>query len=162
MKLCLEFQTAEILKLLVDRLTDDISVLSWTEYSSDGQLIDFRFKITLFLFLYFLLCGVITFFFFQYVIQTRLPTPKTGRLLKPFLISVCLTWCLVCSFSRITDRRHHWWDVLAGIVLGILGVIYTIRLIDGKVKRIFDSTQISSSTTTLLDVKNKDATSVII
>lgn len=102
------------------------------------------------------------FFFLQYIIQTRLPTPKTGRLLKPFLISVCMTWSLVCSLTRITDRRHHWWDVLAGMVLGCIGVAYTVRLIDSKVKRMFDSTRISSSTTTLLDVKNKDATSVII
>ncbi|XP_018574186.1 uncharacterized protein T28D9.3-like isoform X3 [Anoplophora glabripennis] len=100
--------------------------------------------------------------FSSYIVQTRLPTVKTGRLLKPFLISVCLTWSVVCSLSRITDRRHHWWDVLAGMTLGALGALYTLKLIHKKLNGIEKSPRISTSTTTLLDVKNKDATSVII
>lgn len=100
--------------------------------------------------------------FSAYIVQTRLPTAKTGRLLKPFLISVCLTWSVVCSLTRITDRRHHWWDVLAGMTLGALGALYTLKLIHKKINGIEKPSRISTSTTTLLDVKNKDATSVII
>ncbi|KAJ8976859.1 hypothetical protein NQ317_014254 [Molorchus minor] len=100
--------------------------------------------------------------FSAYIIQTRLPTAKTGKLLKPFLILVCLIWGLVCSLTRITDRRHHWWDVLAGATIGAIGAVYTLRLIHKKIGDIEPHPQISTSTTTLLDIKNKDATSVII
>ena len=30
-----------------------------------------------------------------------------------------LAFALICSISRYTDKRHHWWDVLAGILIGI-------------------------------------------
>ncbi|XP_074036966.1 phospholipid phosphatase 1 isoform X3 [Leptinotarsa decemlineata] len=100
--------------------------------------------------------------FSAYIIQTRLPTSETGRLLKPFLIAVCLTWSLICSLTRISDRRHHWWDVLAGTMLGVVGAVYTITLVHRKMNTSHIITKDCSSTTTLLDVKNKEATSVII
>ncbi|CAH1164424.1 unnamed protein product [Phaedon cochleariae] len=101
--------------------------------------------------------------FSAYVIQTRLPSVRTGRLLKPFLISLCLTWSLLCSLTRITDRRHHWWDVLAGTTLGVLGALYTIQMVHKKMHGSSSmANKVCSSTTTLVDVKNKDATSVII
>ncbi|KAJ8942706.1 hypothetical protein NQ318_023438 [Aromia moschata] len=100
--------------------------------------------------------------FSAYIIQTRLPTNRTGVLMKPFLILVCLTWSLVCSLTRITDRRHHWWDVLAGMLLGAAGVYYTLKLLHRKYDDVDTPPRMSTSTTTLLDVKNKDATSVII
>ncbi|XP_056632238.1 phospholipid phosphatase 1-like isoform X2 [Diorhabda sublineata] len=100
--------------------------------------------------------------FSAYVIQTRLSTIYTGRLLKPFLIAICFSWSFLCSMTRITDRRHHWWDVLAGSALGILGAFYTIKLVHKKIFGTDEITKVSTSTTTLLDIKNKDATSVII
>lgn len=100
--------------------------------------------------------------FSAYVIQTRLSTIYTGRLLKPFLIAICFSWSILCSLTRITDRRHHWWDVLAGSALGILGAFYTIKLVHKKIFGTDQINKVSTSTTTLLDVKNKDATSVII
>ncbi|CAH0551779.1 unnamed protein product [Brassicogethes aeneus] len=103
--------------------------------------------------------------FSAYIIQSRLPTEKTGRLLKPLLVAVCVTWGLICSLSRIVDHRHHWWDVLTGSLLGIAGAIYTLHFMNSKLYRTRNAqavNKISTSTTTLLDVKNKDATSVII
>lgn len=97
---------------------------------------------------------------FQYLIQTRIPELRV-RLTKPFLISVCLIWTALCSLSRITDRRHHWWDVLAGAVLGTCGAVYTLTLLRQKERNV-KLVRTNTSTTTLLDVKNKDATSVII
>ena len=39
-----------------------------------------------------------------------------------------LLWALVCSLSRITDHRHHWWDVVAGSVVGVVSALYTVRM----------------------------------
>ncbi|CAH1164421.1 unnamed protein product [Phaedon cochleariae] len=79
----------------------------------------------------------------SYIIQTTLTTVNTGSLMKPFLISVCLTWSLVCSLSRITDRRHHWWDVLAGTTIGILCSLVSMMIIRKKIlameKKVIDS-----------------------
>ena len=33
--------------------------------------------------------------------------------------SFYVCWALAASLTRITDQRHHWWDVLAGDILGI-------------------------------------------
>ena len=32
-----------------------------------------------------------------------------------------------CSISRIIDKRHHWWDVLAGVIGGISLAVITVR-----------------------------------
>lgn len=50
-----------------------------------------------------------------------------GRIVVAWLQVLVLVWALVCSLTRITDRRHHWWDVLAGSVLGVLVGMYTVR-----------------------------------
>ncbi|XP_044745669.1 phospholipid phosphatase 1-like isoform X2 [Coccinella septempunctata] len=98
--------------------------------------------------------------FTAYVIQTRLPSAATGRLFKPFLIAVCLSWGILCSLSRIADRRHHWWDVLSGTVLGILGVIFFTTIFHQKQKnKLHRASEKSISSTMLLDVKNKTAAS---
>ena len=39
---------------------------------------------------------------------------------KTFFISLC-------SISRIIDKRHHWWDVLAGVIGGISLAVITVR-----------------------------------
>lgn len=103
--------------------------------------------------------------FFQILIQVRIPSHKLGRVLKPFLISLCLLWGVIVSLSRISDRRHHWWDVLAGSILGVATATYTAMTLCKRFKFAPQVTRIHkpcASTTTLLDVKNKDATSVII
>lgn len=98
---------------------------------------------------------------FQYLIQTRLPTIRTGRIFKPFFIACCLSWALVCSLTRITDKRHHWWDVGVGMVLGALAAFYSISIIYRQQSQA-SIPRVAMSTTTLLDIKNKDAKSEII
>jgi phosphatidate phosphatase len=34
------------------------------------------------------------------------------------------------SISRVFDNRHHWWDVLAGSILGLLTAWHTIKSFD--------------------------------
>lgn len=33
---------------------------------------------------------------------------------------------IVCSITRITDHRHHWWDVACGAILGALTAIFAV------------------------------------
>ncbi|KAG5866082.1 hypothetical protein JTB14_036247 [Gonioctena quinquepunctata] len=62
----------------------------------------------------------------SYIINKRLDTTYVGSLMKPFLIAVFLTWSLICSLSGLVDAAHHWWDVVAGIILGISVSFYNI------------------------------------
>jgi len=40
---------------------------------------------------------------------------------------------LLCSVSRVADHFHHWDDVLAGGILGIVGAIFTVGLYGGTI-----------------------------
>nr|CAD7428703.1 unnamed protein product [Timema monikensis] len=62
--------------------------------------------------------------------QRRVPY-NTTYLLVPWIQCMCVVWAMLCSFSRITDNRHHWWDVLAGSLLGVIVAISTVRIFCG-------------------------------
>lgn len=55
---------------------------------------------------------------FRYL-QMRSPKIRS-RMLIPTIQCIFLLYACLCSVSRITDNRHHWWDVLAGAKIGIL------------------------------------------
>ncbi|CAK1550803.1 unnamed protein product [Leptosia nina] len=40
--------------------------------------------------------------------------------------AISLMSALLCSVSRVWDRRHHWWDVFAGGLIALLLLLYTI------------------------------------
>ncbi|ENN74517.1 hypothetical protein YQE_08841, partial [Dendroctonus ponderosae] len=71
--------------------------------------------------------------FCAYIVQSRLPTHKAGTSFKVFLFAICACMGLVCSLTRITDRRHHWWDVLTGTIIALFGAAYTIRVLHAQV-----------------------------
>ncbi|KAG6454335.1 phospholipid phosphatase 2 isoform X2 [Manduca sexta] len=50
-------------------------------------------------------------------------------LLIPLVQTLCLIYAAVCSLSRLTDHRHHWWDVLVGGIMGLLSVFYTVLVL---------------------------------
>lgn len=58
--------------------------------------------------------------------QVRIPKLKT-TLLIPTLQCMCLVWAFLCGLSRITDHRHHWWDVLTGMIIGIIFAVLTVN-----------------------------------
>ncbi|KAG5863418.1 hypothetical protein JTB14_008899, partial [Gonioctena quinquepunctata] len=84
--------------------------------------------------------------YLSFIVRERLPTVRVGALMKPFLISVCLIWSLVCSLTRITDRRHHWWDVLAGAIIGIAGSFHSINLVRRKFRKMSNTCEDNKKT----------------
>ncbi|CAG9564248.1 unnamed protein product [Danaus chrysippus] len=50
-------------------------------------------------------------------------------LVVPLLQVLCIIYSVTCPLTRITDHRHHWWDVLAGAFMGIATVIYTVLVL---------------------------------
>lgn len=46
----------------------------------------------------------------------------------PLVQMMLMCWAVFCSLSRITDHRHHWWDVLAGTIAGTLAAILTCHV----------------------------------
>lgn len=50
---------------------------------------------------------------------------------------------MLSSFSRITDHRHHWWDVLCGSILGAAIALYFVNdRITKKTKTVYDTEKI--------------------
>ena len=69
-----------------------------------------------------ILCIIIFLFFLlflQMYVQRRIGT-KYSNLWKHLLQMAFICFALICSISRIIDKRHHWWDVMAGMIIGIL------------------------------------------
>ncbi|XP_014486571.1 PREDICTED: lipid phosphate phosphohydrolase 1-like isoform X2 [Dinoponera quadriceps] len=62
--------------------------------------------------------SVFTCIFVVWYLQYRLLTRMFY--LKPWLQSMACLWAVVCSATRVADKRHHWWDVAVGAVMGIL------------------------------------------
>ncbi|XP_026493081.2 phospholipid phosphatase 2-like isoform X1 [Vanessa tameamea] len=70
-----------------------------------------------------LYCG----FFMAWYLQRRaFDWRHRTVLVVPLLQLLCLTYVAVCSLTRITDHRHHWWDVLTGAVVGVVTMLYTV------------------------------------
>lgn len=70
----------------------------------------------------------------------------SGSVKRLFIIVLCTSWSVGCSLSRIADKKHHWWDVLAGATLGTSCVFYTLRLLNKN--GIEDSQSSSNDSTT--------------
>jgi membrane-associated phospholipid phosphatase len=61
-------------------------------------------------------------------LQYRCKEVRNQYLLK-LLYLLLVAVAVFCSFSRVYDRRHFWWDVAAGILLGVFFTFYTVRKI---------------------------------
>ncbi|KAJ3648835.1 hypothetical protein Zmor_020607 [Zophobas morio] len=64
----------------------------------------------------------------SYLLLIRLRHGFKRNVFKVLLITVCFAWSFICSLSRITDKRHHWWDVAAGATLGLCSFYMFYRL----------------------------------
>lgn len=75
-------------------------------------------------FSFFLLMRNKSIFPLQWYLQCRLP--NRTFFLKPWLQCMICLWVVICSLTRIGDNRHHWWDVLAGNILGLAFSVLTV------------------------------------
>lgn len=73
--------------------------------------------------------------FTSYYVHYRYNLRTWGAWIKPMLISFTLLWAPFTSFSRLTDNRHHWWDVLAGLCIGLFASVYTVNVLCEKFNR---------------------------
>lgn len=75
----------------------------------------------------------------QLYIQARL-TSEWARLLRPTIQFFLIATAVYVGLSRVSDYKHHWSDVLAGLLLGAFVAIFTVSRTDlpwkenGKVK----------------------------
>ncbi|XP_042888721.1 phospholipid phosphatase 2-like isoform X1 [Penaeus japonicus] len=60
---------------------------------------------------------------------------RSSRLLAPWIQLLWAVWTLYCCQSRIADNRHHWWDVLAGGLLGAFASFLTVHYFSNWFKR---------------------------
>ena len=61
--------------------------------------------------------------------EVRIHFPQS-KFLKFFLQLLVAQLGVLCSLSRVSDYKHHWSDVLAGLLLGVLiAVLITDRVL---------------------------------
>nr|CAD7443265.1 unnamed protein product [Timema bartmani] len=63
--------------------------------------------------------------YFAMYLQARM-TWRGSKLLRHFLQYMCLLLAIGTALSRISDYKHHWSDVLAGVVQGSLAAVITV------------------------------------
>lgn len=81
--------------------------------------------------------------FMIWYLQKR--TPKVRSMMALPLCQVLVAmWGIFCSMSRIIDNRHHWWDVLAGSIIGVIAACLTCIFSCHN----FDRTKLKTSQTT--------------
>lgn len=50
----------------------------------------------------------------------------TSVFVVPFVQVILLCLAYFVSTSRVTDNRHHWWDVMVGMIVGVLGTCHAV------------------------------------
>ncbi|CAG9564250.1 unnamed protein product [Danaus chrysippus] len=69
------------------------------------------------------LCG----FFMAWYLQRRVFSyHRRSLLVVPLLQVSCVSYSALCSLTRVTDHRHHWWDVLVGAAVGGISLLYAV------------------------------------
>lgn len=70
-------------------------------------------------------CAVSFFLLPQLYIQARLQS-EWARLLRPTIQFFLIATAVYVGLSRVSDYKHHWSDVLAGLLQGALVAVFTV------------------------------------
>lgn len=74
--------------------------------------------------------GVYWGFFLTWYLQKRVFKWRNRSVVFiPFLQMTFMSLAAVCALTRITDNRHHWWDVLVGVLIGFATVYYAVKVL---------------------------------
>lgn len=65
----------------------------------------------------------------QLYIQARL-TSEWARLLRPTIQFFLTATAVYVGLSRVSDYKHHWSDVLTGLLVGAVVAVFTVSLAD--------------------------------
>lgn len=66
--------------------------------------------------------------FMIWYLQCRVPKIQS-LFIVPFIQIILALIVSLCSVSRVTDNRHHWIDVIGGVILGAVFAIYTCKVL---------------------------------
>lgn len=69
--------------------------------------------------------AVFSCFFICWYLQKRLKSDSL--FLLPFIQTSLVCLSIFGSLSRVSDHRHHWWDVLVGMLMGLLTTYHTVN-----------------------------------
>lgn len=64
---------------------------------------------------------------FQLYVQARL-TAKWARLLRPTIQFFLVAFAVYVGYTRVSDYKHHWSDVLTGLLQGALVAVLNVSL----------------------------------
>ncbi|KAL5966092.1 putative phosphatidate phosphatase [Taenia solium] len=65
--------------------------------------------------------------FLAVYLHYRMPDIGMGSALQAFVQSAAVTAAFYVGMTRISDYKHHWTDVLGGMIIGALVGIFTVR-----------------------------------
>ncbi|XP_030639822.1 phospholipid phosphatase 2b [Chanos chanos] len=72
--------------------------------------------------------GMYCMLFLALYVQARLAA-KWARLLRPTIQFFLVAFAVYVGYTRVSDYKHHWSDVLAGLLQGALVAVLTVRYV---------------------------------
>uniref|UniRef100_A0A3B1K1N2 Phospholipid phosphatase 2b n=3 Tax=Astyanax mexicanus TaxID=7994 RepID=A0A3B1K1N2_ASTMX len=94
--------------------------------------------------------GMYCMLFLALYVQARLRA-KWARLLRPTIQFFLVAFAVYVGYTRVSDYKHHWSDVLVGLLQGALVAVLVVRFVSDFFKR-RPPTQCSSPDTVESDV----------
>lgn len=70
----------------------------------------------------------------QLYVQARLAA-KWARLLRPTIQFFLVAFAVYVGYTRVSDYKHHWSDVVVGLLQGALVAVLNVSLLDDVLLR---------------------------